>query len=349
MTATQPTADAVTAVPALPRPEACSAVARTPFELPSSDGATTLGGDVWLPPAGAAPVAVVQLVHGMVEHIGRYDAFARQLAACGCAVAGHDHLGHGRSVASPDDWGILAPGLGADHLVEDVQRVRLMLDERFAGLPHVVFGHSMGSFVTRAFLGRHGAGLRAAMVFGTGWQPPAALAFGRAVTRVLAAVRGWGFRSRLVDGLAVGAYARRFAAEEGGDVAWISRDASAQRAYLDDPQTGFVFSLGAYHELFRLVSMAQDRPLVARMPHDLPVLLASGADDPVGGMGAAVPHVAALMRSCGVADVEERLYPGARHELVNETNRDEVVADVLSWLARKGVPLALPAPVSSDL
>ena len=314
-----------------------AAAARSAFGLPSSDGVTTLGCDLWLPAGGTAPRATVQLVHGMTEHIGRYDAFARQLVALGCAVVGHDHLAHGRSVASPDDWGLLAPNAGAEHLIADVQRVRLWVEERYPGVPHVIFGHSMGSFVTRAFLGEHGAGLAGALIFGTGWQPPAALAFGRGATSALAALRGWDFRSRLIDGLAVGAYARSFAAQEGGRLAWLSRDAAARDAYAADPACGFMFSLGAYHELFRLIGMAQDRARVQNMPHELPVLLASGTDDPVGGRGRAVPRVAELLRSCGVTDVEQRLYPGARHELINETNRDEVLADVISWLTRKGI------------
>lgn len=323
-------------------------VVNTEFSLPSSDGSTRIVGDLWLPPDGARPVAVIQLVHGMAEHIRRYDAFARELAACGCVVAGHDHLGHGRSIADAADpassWGVLVPGAGADHLVSDVQAVRTWLDERFPDVPHAMFGHSMGSFVLRTFLAKHGRGLAGAVVCGTGWQPPAALAFGRLMTSAIGSVRGWSTRSRFVDGLAVGAYARAFAREEGADLAWLTRDRAAQEAYRADPASGFVFSVSAYHELFRLVGMAQDASLVAGMPADLPVLLISGSDDPVGGMGKAVPRVAALMRSCGVRDVEEKLYPGARHELVNETNRAEVIADIVAWYRRKGV---IAAPVDA--
>lgn len=331
-------APAVPSSPALPDARVCAQVGRAPFELASSDGVTTLGGDVWLPPAGVEVRATVQLVHGMTEHVGRYDAFARSLAALGCAVVGHDHLAHGRSsAAGPDGWGVLDPHRGAALLVADVGRVRAWVEGHFPDVPHVIFGHSMGSFVTRAYLGEAGAGLAGALVFGTGWQPGAALALGRAVTSLIGAIRGWDVRSKLVDGLAVGAYARRFAGERADDLAWLTRDAASCDAYAADPACGFVFSVGAYHALFDLVGMAQDRARVRAMPPELPVLLASGSDDPVGGCGVAVPRVAELMRSCGVRDVEERLYPGARHELHNETNRDEVLADVLSWLARKGI------------
>lgn len=317
------------------------AVVRSAFEVPSSNGTVVLAGDVWLPPKDTEPACVVQLVHGMSEHVGRYDAFARKLASLGCIVAGHDHLGHGRSVpdrANPmSSWGVLEPNAGADHLVEDVQVVRRWLDERFEGLPHAMFGHSMGSFVLRTFLARHGEGLAGAVVSGTGWQPPAALALGRIVTALIGRASGWDTRSRFVNGLVVGAYARAFAGEEGDELAWLTRDVDSREAYRTDPASGFVFSVSAYHELFRLVGMAQDVALVSQVPHGLPVFLISGTDDPVGGMGKAVPKVAALMRSCGLDDVAAKLYPDARHELVNETNRAEVVCDVVNWYALKGI------------
>lgn len=329
-------------------------VSRQEFSLPSSDGKTTLKGDLWLP-AGAAgdggspggptsdlatdPVrAVVQIVHGMTEHIGRYDAFARYLAARGYAVAGHDHLGHGRSVDSRESWGVLEPNAGAEHLLEDVGRVHVMLAERFGSVPHVMFGHSMGSFILRTYLGQCTGRIDAAVVCATGWQPRAALAFGRTATTVIAKVCGWTHRPRLVDSLAIGAYARAFASEEGGELAWLSRDPATHRAYAEDPACGFTFSCAAYHELFRLIGMAQDPRIVRRMPPDLPVLLISGTADPVGSMGRAAPKVAALMRSCGARDVELKMYPGARHELLNETNRQQVMDDVANWLARKAIP-----------
>ena len=318
-------------------PDRLRSVSQSTFELPSADGSSTVVGDVWEPPQGVQPVAIVQLIHGMVEHIRRYDVFARELAVRGCVVVGHDHLGHGRSVPSQDSWGVLAPNAGAEHLVADVQSVRLWADARHPGLPHAMFGHSMGSFVLRTFLGTYGDGLAGAVLCGTGWQPPVLLAAGRAVTAVVGRVRGWNYRSAFVDSLATGAYARVFTEEEGGDLGWLTRDPAHRDAYRADPACRFVFSVGAYHELFRLIDKAQSRSTVRGMPASLPVFLISGTADPVGRMGKAVPKVAALMRSCGVQDVEEKLYPGARHELLNETNRLEVVTDVTDWLERKGI------------
>lgn len=316
-------------------------VVRETFALPSADGRTMVAGELWMPPASVKPMLLVQLIHGMAEHILRYDAFARFLVAHGCAVVGHDHIGHGRSVpadVSPQQsWGVLTPNEGAEHLIADVQSVRLWADERFPAIPHVMFGHSMGSFVLRAFLGQHGSGLAGAIVCGTGWQPPAALVAGRLLASVIGHACGWDCRSGLVDSMAIGAYARAFADAEGEELAWLTRDESHRDRYRNDPAAGFMFSVSAYHELFRLVSMAQDARIAQGIPAQLPIILVAGADDPVGAMGKAVPKVADFIVSCGVQDVECKLYPGARHEILNETNADEVMDDMVAWLCRKGL------------
>lgn len=316
-------------------------VMRKTFVLPSADGRTKVAGELWMPPASVKPVLLVQLIHGMAEHILRYDAFARFLVAHGCVVVGHDHIGHGRSIpadVSPQQsWGVLAPNEGAEHLIADVQSVRLWADERFLAIPHVMFGHSMGSFVLRAFLGQHGSGLGGAIVCGTGWQPPAALMAGRLLTSAIGCMRSWDCRSGLVDSMAVGAYARAFADAEGGELAWLTRDESHRNRYRNDPASGFMFSVSAYHELFRLVSMAQNARIAQDIPAQLPIFLVAGADDPVGAMGKAVSKVADFMASCGVQDIERKLYPGARHEILNETNADEVMDDMVVWLRRKGL------------
>ena len=308
-------------------------VRRGEFRLPSSDGVTVLTGDVWEPAGAGAPVrGVVQLVHGMAEHIGRYDEFARCLAAHGYAVVGHDHVGHGRSVGDPSSWGVVDHRHGADHLLEDIRRVGVYARERFAGVPHVMFGHSMGSFLLRAYLMEHGSGLSGAVVCATGWQGPAALALGRLVCDAIGATRGWQTRSALVHALADGAYGRAFPEAEGGRLGWLTRDEGRRAQFAADPACGFTFSVAAYHELFRIVGRAQSAAGARGMRPDVPVLLIAGGEDPVGARGKALPKVARLMRAAGVRDVRERLYPGARHELLNETNRAEVFADVLVFL-----------------
>ena len=306
-------------------------VVRSDFSLASRDGVSTLAGYIWQAP-GERPVrAVVQLVHGMAEHILRYEPFARYLACRGYLVVGHDHIGHGGTAQGPSSWGLMEPGSGADHLIGDVHRTRNFVAAQHPGVPHFIFGHSMGSFILRNYLCAYGKGLAGAVVSATGWQPRTATAAGKLVCDIIGKARGWQHRSAFVHNLADGAYERAFAPEEGGKLGWLSRDPDQRAAYAKDPACGFTFSVAAYHELFELVARCQRRDRVSYMRSEVPVLLIAGGADPVGSNGAAIPKVAALMRACGVRDVREKLYPDARHELLNELNRDEVFADVLGW------------------
>ena len=307
-------------------------VERREISLSSSDGTSALVGYMWQAPGPAKPRAIVQLVHGMAEHILRYEPFARYLATYGFLVVGHDHIGHGESVSDPSSWGVMKPKVGADHLVGDVHRVRNYVQVRNPYIPYFVFGHSMGSFVVRNYLCAYGKGLSGAIVCATGWQPPVALAFGKLVCDIVGGVRGWDHRSKFVNFLADGAYGRAFGPEEGGKLGWLTRDPEQRELFDKDPACGFVFSVAAYHELFSLVGSSQKRSRVAYMRPEVPVLLIAGSQDPVGNNGEAIPKVARLLRACGVRDVQEKIYPDARHELLNETNRDEVFSDVLCWL-----------------
>ena len=308
------------------------------FYLPSSDGLTILNCKMWLPQDGAKPRGVVQLVHGMAEHIGRYDAFARFLTSHGFAVVGHDHIGHGGSAREGEQpqnrWGVLGHGADAEHLVTDVHVVRQYAQERFGDVPYVVFGHSMGSFVVRAYLIEHAGGLAGAIVCGTGWQEKPALAVARAVAKVSGTLRGWDHKSNTLNALTLGPYAQPFKGERDARIAWLSRDEEVRRAYDDDPACGFTFSAGAFHELYRLIDMAEDAKRASNIPNELPVLIISGEKDPVGGMGMAARRVEQMLRACGLSNIEVHVYPGARHELLNETNRDEVMGDIASWLDR---------------
>ncbi len=306
-------------------------VTREEFDLASSDGVSSVAGYIWQAPGLQRPRAVVQLVHGMAEHILRYGPFAAYLACHGYLVVGHDHIGHGKTAQTPSCWGVMEPGRGADHLVGDVHRVRNFVAVQYPGVPHFVFGHSMGSFVVRNYLCAYGKGLAGAVVSATGWQPVTATMAGKIVCDVIGKTRGWQHRSNFVHNLADGAYERAFGPEEGGKLGWLTRDPAQRDLYAKDPACGFTFSVAAYHELFSLVARCQKRDRVSYMRSEVPVLLIAGGSDPVGSNGQAIPKVAALMRRCGVRHVTEKIYPDARHELLNETNRDEVYVDVLAW------------------
>lgn len=338
--------------PAPAQNAACAASspdAAAPEELffPSRDGRTRIHALVWEPvPSslhGGCPRGVVQIVHGMCEHVGRYDGFARFLAARGFAVCGEDHLGHGGSAADPRAFGDLPPREGKDILISDVDALRRLAQQRFgAEVPFFLFGHSMGSFIVRAYLARPlAAGLAGAVICGTGQQPRALSAAGNLLARAIGRARGTGHRSAFIDGLGAGAYGKRIPnARTPFD--WLSTDPAVVDAYLSDERCGFMFTVGGYAALTDLTGEIADPACVARVPRDLPLLFIAGAEDPVGDDGKGVDAAVAALRAAGVERIDEILYPGMRHEVLNEPGRAQVMNDVAAWIEARLAASAAP-------
>ena len=289
----------------------------------SSTAGPALEARLWQPEG--EPRAVVQLVHGMAEHIDRYDPVARQLNRAGLAVVGHTHLGHGPRAQRQ---GYFADHDGWQHLIDDVHRLRGIAREQFPGLPYLLLGHSMGSFVTRCYLQEHGEGLAGAMLSGTGHFDRKTVTAALAAANLVCLFGGARKPSPLIDHLAFGGYNKPFDPRR-TDFDWLSRAEAEVDKYIADPYCGFLFTGSGYRELFRGLKRLTDLEALRRMPPELPLLLFSGDSDPVGGMGRGVEQVAREMRDAGMEHVEVRLYPGGRHEILNETNRDEVVRDVI--------------------
>ena len=311
----------------------------TTISYPSHDNASTIRALVWEPDDAArpdfSPRAVVQIVHGMSEHVERYTPFAEFLVGRGFVVCANDHVGHGKT-AGERDLGHMPLANGADVLVEDVHALREKVCERYPHARHVMFGHSMGSFVTRVYLTRHADGLSAAILCGTGQQPRIQTVAGRVITRLIAQVRGERHVSRFVDSLGAGAYGRAIR-DARTDVDWISSDPDVVDEYIADPLCGQPFTVGAYATLASLVADATDARLARRVPKDLPLLFVAGAEDPVGDCGRGVARAVDEYRNAGVRLVEMGIYPGARHEILNEPCREAVWHDVEEFLARQGI------------
>ena len=289
----------------------------------SSTAGPALDARLWRPEG--APRAVVQLVHGMAEHMDRYDPVARRLNRAGLAVIGHTHLGHGPRAQRQ---GYFADHDGWQRLIDDVHRLRGIAQEQFPGLPYLMLGHSMGSFDTRCYLQEHGEGLAGAMLSGTGHFDRKTVTAALAAANLVCLLGGARKPSALIDRLAFGGYNKPFAPCR-TDFDWLSRADAEVDKYVADPYCGFLFTGSGYRELFRGLKRLTDLEALRRMPKELPLLLFSGDSDPVGGMGRGVEQVAREMRDAGMEHVEVRLYPGGRHEILNETNRDEVVRDVI--------------------
>lgn len=275
---------------------------------------------------------VIQLVHGMAEHIARYDRLARALCAAGYTVAGHSHLGHGED-AREDELGFFGRKDGWDHLVEDVHAAHEMLLKRFPGQRFAILGHSMGSFVTREYLLRYGGDLTAAVICGTGWFPGPLCSVARAAAALCGVFGGWQKPAPLVDRLMSKDNNKAFAPVR-TPFDWLSRDTAEVDKYMADLRCGFLFTARGYYDMFTGLKSLSRLHRLAALPGNLPVLFISGDADPIGTQGKGVNTVAQQFRDAGVRDVTVRLYPGARHELFNETNRDEITAELIDWLNR---------------
>lgn len=274
------------------------------------------------------PRAIVQLMHGMAEHIDRYAPLARTLNAAGYLVAGLNYRGHG---ARTERLGYFAPEKGWDCLVEDAHNFSQQLTSEYPGLPLILLGHSMGSFAAREYALRYGDELSALVLSGTGHYGPALCRAGRLLAWCSPRKRP----AVLVDKIAFSANNKPFAPAR-TPFDWLSRDEAAVDAYIADPLCGFVFTGSAFADFFGGLLRLTDEKRLNALPAGLPVYFFSGDQDPVGQMGEGVKKTADSFRRAGVRSATVRLYPGGRHEMLNETNREEVISDLLSWLQDQG-------------
>ena len=282
----------------------------------------------WIPEG--TPRGVIQIVHGIAEYAARYDALAKVFTEHGFVVVAEDHMGHGGSISQEIPQGCFADGWLA--AVSDTYRLLRMTMEEYPHVPYVLYGHSMGSFMARTLLYTYPeAGLSAAVLSGTGWMPKLVLKSGRAVCAAEGKRRGMNNSSPTVNKLMFGSYNKGYENPR-TPVDWLSRDAAEVDKYIADPLLGFDASIGLAREMLGGMLMNEDKKNLEKMPKDLPVLFVSGDQDPVGSNGKGVTQAYEAFKAAGMRDVRIKLYPGGRHEMHNEINRQELHADVLAFL-----------------
>lgn len=299
--------------------------------VPSSDGIHTLSGVVYLPKG--EPRGLFQVVHGMTEHIVRYDRFLSDLAEEGWIAFGYDHLGHGNTARDDSELGYIAPKRGWELLAKDVGVFSDAVRAQFGSeaLPYCLMGHSMGSFVVRLAVAERFVKPRRLVVMGTGGANPAA-GVGLALIGLIKLLRGEMHCSRLIDGIAFGSYNKRFGkTTEEDPKLWLTNDETVRRAYYADKYCSFSFTVSAMGDLIRLIKYTNSAKWYRELPSDLPILLVSGEEDPVGNYGKGVREVENRLRRKGIS-VSCKLYPGARHEILNDFTYDEVKEEILQFL-----------------
>ena len=279
----------------------------------------------WTP--GGDARGVVQILHGLGEHIGRYERFAHAAVARGFVVFGHDHRGHGRSEG---ERGYFADEDGWQKVVEDVRLVNDHIREAQATKPVIMLGHSMGSFIAETFAMHYGERLQGLLLSGSSWPQRLQILPGRLLAKLESFRVGKCGNSDLINALGFNAFNRPFRPVR-TEMDWLSRDEAEVDKYLADPLCGGPFTCGLWLDfLGGLFELGSDNSLT-RIPGGLPILITGGGADPVGGdkgMTRLAMHYMQTMHQ----RVKLKIYPEGRHEMLNEVNRDEVTADWLDWI-----------------
>ena len=283
----------------------------------------------YLPESGEVK-AVVQIAHGMAEHLERYEPFADVLCNNGFAVYINDHLGHGQSIKNKDELGYFGKKDGWKVFVEDCFELTKLAKKENEGKPLFFFGHSMGSFVARAYSIKYSDEIAGAVYCGTAGPNPAAGA-GIMLTNIIAKFKGDHHRSKLIDKVGFGTYNSKFEGRTAFD--WLTRDNDQVDKYIADELCGFLFTAYGYRDLFSLLSYVSSAEWFSSLSKDLPVLMIAGAMDPVGEYSKGIDKVYNSLADAGKKNVDKILYADARHEILNESACfNKVCDDVISWM-----------------
>lgn len=289
-----------------------------------------LHGKLWIP-ADTPPKALILIIHGIAEHKERYNHFSNYLSANGYAVVCYDQRGHGRT--DPDHLGIIAEKEGFELLIKDLHEATITLKEQYPNLPFLLLGHSMGSFIVQRFMQLYDYRPDGLIYSGSNGRPPFTLSAGIALSSLLKSLYGDNAKSSLINKLSFETYNNKFKPNRTSHD-WLSRDITAVDLYIDDPFCGFICSIAFYHQFFTCLRNLHKHPVFADHEKDIPILLISGDHDPVSNMGKGIKNLEKILREDGVQNLAVNIYPGGRHEMLNEINRDEVYHDILQWISQ---------------
>jgi alpha-beta hydrolase superfamily lysophospholipase len=290
---------------------------------------------IWLPENNNIH-SVVHIFHGMAEHSERYDRFAVYLNTLGIAVYAQDHRGHGLS-SSDDDLGWFAPKRGWYRVLQDGYELSQLIAKNHPQKDLFLVGHSMGSFMVRALIALYPGTYTGAVISGTGAGQGLLGVAGKTLARIRSLKNHGKQPDELLDNLSFGAFGRAFQPQK-TNFDWLSRDENEVQAYINDPLCGFVCTSRFFIDLLTGIALANRRSLMTRIPKDKPLFLISGANDPVGNFGKGVQKVYEAYKESGIEDVTIQLVKGARHEILNEIDREETFKIIGTWLETHKTP-----------
>ncbi|WP_010647485.1 alpha/beta hydrolase [Oceanobacillus massiliensis] len=273
------------------------------------------------------PKAIIQLAHGMAEHIGRYDTFANYLTEQGFLVFGNDHRGHGRTGERQGIQGYFADENGFHKTAEDLYEVTKHIRQDDSETPIYIIGHSMGSFLVRNYIQAHSDIISGAVLSGTGFYPKAVSLAGKGIASMLPPKQA----SKLMNHLAFSSNNHKIKERKNG-FEWLTRDESILETYMNDPFTGFIPTGRFFYDLLTGILTMQSKKQNKYIRKDLPLLLISGDADPIGNYAKGVWKTANLYKKSGLQNVSVMLYTDGRHELLNEINREEVFESIIKWI-----------------
>ena len=296
----------------------------------SRDGVSKLHAIVWSDET-KNPIGILQIIHGMAEYIDRYDDFARFMVGKGFVVVGDDHLGHGDSVGENGTFGYFCKKDPATVLVRDEHRLKKLMEAKYKGVPYYILGHSMGSFIARNYLNRYGSGIQGMIVMGTGNQSKALLSASKVLVGLTGFFCGEKHVAKFINKLAFGTYNRAIE-DAKTNVDWLTKDETIVDKYIADERCGFTFTVNGFRGLFELIYRLQKPKNFVNIPKQIPVFFVSGEEDPVGDYGEGVIGAKNDLVRAGLENVSMKLYPGDRHEILNETDKDIVYQDIYEWL-----------------
>ena len=277
------------------------------------------------------PIGVIQLVHGIAEHIERYNDFASYLNSLGYLVVAEDHMGHGKSGDKSLPKGYFYGGWFT--AVDDTYQLLCDTRAKYPDVPYILFGHSMGSFIARTILIRYpNSGISSAIICGTGWMPGIVLTMGSIMATTVCKLIGEENPSHFLNKMMFGSY-NNHVEHPRTEFDWLTRIDKIVDAYVADPNCGFIASSGLSRDMLLGMQYIQRTDNLAKMNRDTPVFFIAGGDDPVGNYGAGVLQAAQEFEKAGMKTVDTKIYPLCRHEILNEMNKEEVYQDISTWIS----------------